>query len=271
MARVLLAVLVLLSLVALSHAFFDKLSGGGGGGGGCGGSGGGRDEADAGEAQGPSDPAVNTLFLFSGKGYAGKTFIAKRRQALLGMHTQWHLTASSYSLSKYPTVVFARQHGLDAARLQSDWDYIDEHYAALSQFTAEYKKQNPSWESDALDYLIGEVKAKLATQPLTRAAFIVDDLQFRFQLERLQRAVAPGSPDRLSGVTLVPVRVTASEAARERRGYKPRTPPAQSEVDLDAAPAGVWAHEVDNEADDVEQIMALDTFLAAKLLREVAK
>ncbi len=263
------ALVAMLLLVTGTHAFFDKL-GGGGGGGGCGGGGGGGSSGEAAAAAAePADPAVNVVFLFSGKSHSGKTFIAKRFHALLGAHTAWNLTSHSYSLRNYPVIKFAESKSLDAAKLLSDWDMYDQHYEALSEFVTKYKSQNPMWEHDALDYIFAEIKEKAATKPMTRASFIIDDLQYRFQLRYFQQTVANKL---VPGLELVPVRVEASSETRTRRGYKARATEPSSETDFDDVPSHVWTHTFSNDGkDDVDSVVNVDTFLAAKLLREAAK
>lgn len=255
------AVLVCALLLQPGAAFFDQLSQGQPGVG-CAGEAPAATEVDL-----PTVPPSTTLIAFAGESHAGKTFVAKRLNSLLRAHSEWNITSEIFSLDSYPLVDLAREAKLDQKRLIEDLDYRDEHYSLISAHRPSFAAAHPNWRKDALDWFLAAAKARAATAAHARSVLIVDDLSLPFQLEYLQRVV---DQQQVPNAKLIPVLVEASTEARKRRGLRPSAVAPEGSRSAEGL-TSTWSFRVANERDGADQVAAIDTFLAERLLRTVVE
>jgi hypothetical protein len=288
---VLLAAVVLAYLSLTASAFFDKIGGGscgGGGGGSCGGGCGGAAAAEEDEVSAPAEMYApsNVIFAFTGKSHTGKSFVASRFGALLSQQAAWNVTTVPLSFSDFIVGKFAAENGLDAARLKTDLDYRDEHFAKYNRYARELRAAQPMWQFDALDWALAAIAERAVKEPGQRRAFVFDDVQYRFQLRALELlatanaraeaasdaaaaiAAAPTTP--VPNAELVTVRLSASDEARMGRGWRSGRVPPSAETDFDLLPASYWGKSFENSGAG-EDVVAVDNFLAQSLLRAIAK
>jgi hypothetical protein len=194
----------------------------------------------------------------------GKTFAATRLNDLLNNQSQLNVSSSFVSIADHPAFLFAREKGLDFAKLKTDYDYKVEHYSDLFKYTIKHKKAHPNWRQDALVWVFGMLRDRASTDPARRQAFVIDDVTAPEQLEYLQEVVSSGV---IKGAELVKVRFNADDATREARGYRASARAAEDVMEK----ATEWNFTFDNNGNDAASVMALDTFLADVLVREMAK
>lgn len=299
---------VLAHMFVSTTAFFDRIGGGGGGscggggggggGGSCGGGCGGGGAAEPEEDNAPAPPTVfppsNVIYAFTGKSHTGKSFVAHRFGALLEAQQTWNISVVPISFADFVTEQFATESGLDAARLKTDYDYRDEHFAKMNKFSREYRAKHPMWLVDpALEWALAKVTAGAVKDNGQRRAFIFDDVQFRFQLNALEKLASANAPRKtdseseskeaeskkteeaqvltaLPNAELVTVRLTAPDEVRKTRGWRSGRVPSSAETDFDTLPANYWTKSFDN-AGSGEDVVQVDNFLAQHLLRTIAK